>query len=77
MKYIVLLRGININGKNKMSMNELKIELEKKYNNVMTYLNSGNIILESFEIKKNITNQILKIINDKFNLKIPIQNRNF
>ena len=72
MKYIVLLRGININGKNKMSMNELKIELEKKYNNVMTYLNSGNIILESFEIKKNITNQILKIINDKFNLKIPI-----
>ena len=47
MKYIVLLRGININGKNKMSMNELKIELEKKYNNVMTYLNSGNIILES------------------------------
>ena len=55
-----------------MSMNELKIELEKKYNNVMTYLNSGNIILESFEIKKNITNQILKIINDKFNLKIPI-----
>ena len=72
MKYIVLLRGININEKNKISMNELKIELEKKYNNVMTYLNSGNIILESFEIKKNITNQILKIINDKFNLKIPI-----
>lgn len=38
----------------------------------MTYLNSRNIILESFESKKNITNQILKIINDKFNLKILI-----
>lgn len=72
MKYIVLLREINISEKNKISMNELKIELEKKYNNVMTYLNSRNIILESFESKKNITNQILKIINDKFNLKIPI-----
>lgn len=72
MKYIVLLRGINISGKNKILMNELKIELEKKYNNVMTYLNSGNIILEFFESKKNITNEILKIINDKFNLKIPI-----
>lgn len=29
MKYIVLLRGINISEKNKISMNELKIELEK------------------------------------------------
>lgn len=29
MKYIALLRGINISEKNKISMNELKIELEK------------------------------------------------
>ncbi len=29
MKYIVLLREINISGKNKISMNELKAELEK------------------------------------------------
>lgn len=29
MKYIVLLREININEKNKILMNELKIELEK------------------------------------------------
>ena len=29
MKYIVLLRGINISGKNKISMNELKEELQK------------------------------------------------
>ena len=29
MKYIVLLRGINISGKNKIPMNELKKEFEK------------------------------------------------
>lgn len=29
MKYIVLLRGINISGKNKVSMNELKAGLRK------------------------------------------------
>ena len=29
MKYIALLRGINISGKNKSSMSELKLELEK------------------------------------------------
>ena len=51
MKYIVLLRGVNISGKNKISMSELKKELEEKqYQNVITYLNSGNVI---FECKKN------------------------
>ena len=44
MKYIVLLRGINISGKNKISMAELKSELDKNYQNVLTYLNSGNVI---------------------------------
>jgi len=47
MKYIALLRGINISGKNKISMGELKSELDKKYKNVSTYLNSGNVIFES------------------------------
>lgn len=47
MKYIALLRGINISGKNKISMSELKKLLEENnYQNVSTYLNSGNIIFE-------------------------------
>lgn len=38
MKYIVLLRGINISGKNKISMNELKEELLKNnYTDVLTF----------------------------------------
>lgn len=47
MQYIALLRGINISGKNKISMNDLKKELEEnEYKNVSTYLNSGNIIFQ-------------------------------
>ena len=38
MKYIVLLRGINISGKNKISMAELKRELDKNYQNIMQYI---------------------------------------
>ena len=53
MKYIVLLRGINISGKNKISMEELKKYLiENEYQSVYTYLNSGNIILVMNQIKK-------------------------
>ena len=65
---------INISGKNKISMSELKSELENnKYQNVTTYLNSGNIIFESsIDNKETIMKDINKIINDKFNLEIPV-----
>ena len=74
MKYIALLRGINISGKNRIPMNELKLELEKnKYQNVLTYLNSGNVIFESNKDSKDyIMKDINKIINNKFNLEIPV-----
>ena len=74
MKYIALLRGINISGKNKISMSELKAELENnKYQNVVTYLNSGNIIFESnINNKETIMKAIYKIIKNKFNLEIPV-----
>ena len=72
MKYIVLLRGINISGKNKISMAELKNELSKKYQNVLTYLNSGNVILDSDKDKEYIMNDIYNIIKNRFNLDIPV-----
>ena len=62
MKYIALLRGINISGKNKISMSELKSELENnKYQNITTYLNSGNVIFESsIDNKETIGELIIK-----------------
>ncbi|NCB41977.1 MAG: DUF1697 domain-containing protein [Clostridia bacterium] len=48
MKYIALFRGINVGGKNKVSMKELKELMEKNgFSNVATYINSGNIIFSS------------------------------
>ena len=74
MKYIALLRGINISGKNKISMTELKKVLEKnEYQSVLTYLNSGNVIFESnINDKKIIMQDIYNIVKDKFNLEIPV-----
>ena len=74
MKYIVLLRGINISGKNKISMAELKNELSTKYQNVLTYLNSGNVILDSDKDKDKeyVMNDIYNIIKNRFNLDIPV-----
>lgn len=74
MQYIALLRGINISGKNKISMSELKKKLEEnEYKNVSTYLNSGNIIFQS-NVKSNqrIMQDICSIIKNKFNFEIPV-----
>ncbi len=73
MKYIVLLRGINISGKNKISMATLKQVLEiNNYQDVLTYLNSGNIILKTNKDKNEIIADIHKLIKENFNLEIPV-----
>jgi len=47
MKYVALLRGINVGGNNKVSMAELKNCFEAEgFENVTTYINSGNVIFE-------------------------------
>ena len=74
MKYIALLRGINISGKNKISMSELKKEFELYgYQNVRTYLNSGNVIFTTdIDNELDITKNIHTMIKTKFHLNIPI-----
>lgn len=47
-RYIAFLRGINVSGKNKVPMAELKIGFERiGFEAVRTYLNSGNVIVSS------------------------------
>lgn len=51
-KYIVLLKGINVGGHRKVPMAELKVLLAKHdFRNVQTYIQSGNIFLESSSLK--------------------------
>lgn len=46
--YIVLLRGVNVGGKNKIAMPTLRLALERRgFERVVTYLNSGNVVLDS------------------------------
>lgn len=48
MKYVALLRGINVGGNNMIKMVELKDCFETMgFTNIRTYINSGNVIFES------------------------------
>lgn len=48
MKYVALLRGINVGGNRKVPMVELKDEFKNMgFSDVVSYINSGNIIFSS------------------------------
>lgn len=73
MKYIVLLRGVNISGKNKVSMSGLKTEVESiGYKEVFTYLNSGNLVLNTEKEMEVILKDIKDLLISKFNIDVPL-----
>lgn len=47
MRYVVLLRGINVGGRNKVPMADLRGHLAKSFANVRTYIQSGNVVLDA------------------------------
>lgn len=73
-KYIALLRGINVSGKNKISMPALKSAFEETgFLDVITYINSGNVIFSSsIQDKSELIRKCESIITDKFMLNIPV-----
>lgn len=73
-KYLALLRGVNVGGKNKVSMKELKLGFEKlSFRNVSTYINSGNVLFESDETDKaKLVTMCEKLVNDQFDVSSRI-----
>lgn len=72
--YIILLRAVNVGGHNKLKMAELKDALLKNENidQVLTYIQSGNIILRSNLSTKQTSKLVAKIIFEHFNLDIDV-----
>ncbi|MGY8911136.1 MAG: DUF1697 domain-containing protein [Flavobacteriales bacterium] len=71
--FIILLRGINVSGKNKIPMLALRTLLnDLEFQNVQTYIQSGNIILESDKSKTAICEIIKEGILSKFGFDIPV-----
>lgn len=66
-KYVALLRGINVGGKNKVPMSELKKCFEELgFQNVSTYINSGNVIFESDENASETSKMIAAVLAKNF-----------
>lgn len=72
-KYIALLRGINVGGKNKVPMSLLKTAFEDAgLMEVSTYINSGNVIFSYENHAATLQQLCWQAIMDKFQLDIPV-----
>jgi uncharacterized protein (DUF1697 family) len=67
--FVLLLRGINVGGKNKIGMAELKKRLEEEgFDNVVTHSLAGNVILDSTLSKAVLAPKIEKLLQARFKL---------
>lgn len=73
-RYILLLRGINVGGKNTVSMKTLKKLMETKgFIDVITYINSGNVIFSSEETDVNLLkNDLEALLLEGFDLNLKV-----
>ena len=73
-RYIAFLRGINISGKNKIAMSDLKKGFEDaEFSDITTYLNSGNVLFTSnTDNDAEVIELVERMINEKFGLTIPV-----
>ncbi len=74
MKYIALLRGINVSGQKKIKMAELRQQLELHgFKQVKTYIQSGNILFEAAEASADdLAKEIKGLIQSHYGYKVSV-----
>jgi uncharacterized protein (DUF1697 family) len=78
MKYVALLRGVNVGGKNMVPMKDLAAMFVKAgCKDVTTYIQSGNVVFSApAAVAKKLAAQISAAIEKKWGYKVPIVLRN-
>ena len=74
MKYLAILRGINVSGKNKIKMEDLRDLMSKLgFENCQTYIQSGNVVFEAVpQAVKTLAQKIEQAIAKQYNYEVPV-----
>ena len=73
MKYVALLRGVNVGGKNKIVMKELvRAMADAGFREVSTYINSGNIFFSDSQPAAELAARLGGLIRSEFGLAIKV-----
>jgi len=72
-QYAIFLRGINVGGNNLIAMADLKTCLENSgYTRVKTFLQSGNVLLNSNEDPTTLKTKLETLLSERFNYSAKI-----
>lgn len=72
-KYVALLRGINVGGKNIIKMSDLKLCFEKAgFLHVSTYIQSGNVLFQAEGQKDALERKVENMLHKKFKHAIKV-----
>jgi uncharacterized protein (DUF1697 family) len=72
-RYIAFLRGINLGSRNRVAMPALREALEEAgFEDVHTYVQSGNIVLGSRGKPDTVRRKIERVVADRFGLEVPV-----
>ncbi len=72
-KYICLLRGINVGGRNRLKMEDLRNFLNRiGLKQVQTYIQSGNAVFSSEQSEAELEKEIKAGISNAFDLEIQV-----
>lgn len=72
LRYILLLRGINVGGKNKVSMLDLKgLLIDTGFEEVDSYINSGNLFFSSPQNRESCISKIKYLLESNYDFSIP------
>jgi uncharacterized protein (DUF1697 family) len=67
MRWVVLLRAVNLGARNKVPMAQLRTLLEDAgYGNVRTYIASGNVVLDGSRTGASVARELERIVTDEF-----------
>jgi uncharacterized protein (DUF1697 family) len=67
MRWVVLLRAVNLGARNKVPMAQLRTLLEDAgYGNVRTYIASGNVVLDGPRSGASVARELERIVTDEF-----------
>src|SRR5690606_41520368 len=73
MKHLILLRGINVSGHRIIKMADLRERLEKAgFGGVKTYIQSGNVVLESALSKDALRDKISKSLEKWYGFEVGV-----
>jgi uncharacterized protein (DUF1697 family) len=72
-RHVLLLRGINLGGKRRVPMADLRALLtDAGYEDVATYVQSGNVVLKSTARPAELEPAVASLITERFGFEVPV-----